>query len=86
MLGTLYIGLTDVNLNEFYVFELSGEDYYLHASYSGDVEVEIESEESHALDRRFELKKVTLEVLLEVECNIHKRKLIGLKLEKWDFV
>lgn len=79
-------GFTSIGLNEFYVYELSGEDFYLHASYYGEVEVEIEAEESHTgLTRNIDLKMTTIEVFLEVECKVHNRQIENLKLESWDF-
>ena len=79
------IGFIDVGLNEFYVYELSGDDFYLHASYYGELEVAIELEESHTLSRRIEIEAMTIEVLLEIECKVHNRKIEDLKLESWDF-
>jgi len=80
-----FIGFIDIGLNEFYVYELSGDDFYLHASYYGEVEVEIELEESHTLSRRIEVEVVDVEVFLEIECKVHNRKIEDLKLESWDF-
>ena len=47
--------------------------------------MEIESEESYVLGRGIELKVVTIQVFLEVECKIHNRKIENLKLENLDF-
>lgn len=79
------IGFGYVELNEFYVYELSGEDFYLHMSYCGDLEVEMELEESHTLSRRIEVEIVVVEVFLEMECKVHNRKIEDLKLESWNF-
>lgn len=80
------VGFTDIEINDFYVYELSGDDFYLHGSYYGEVEVEMELEESHrGLGRRVEVRVATVEVLLEVECKIHNREIKDLKLESWDF-
>ena len=79
------IGFIDVGLNGFYVYELSGEDFYLHASYYGELEVEMELEESHTLSRRIEVEVKAVEVFLEMECKVHNRKIEDLKLESWDF-
>ena len=79
------IGFTAVGLNEFYVYELSGDDFYLHASYYGELEVEIELEESHTLNRRIEVEVKAVEVFLEMECKVCNRKIEDLKLEGWDF-
>lgn len=79
------IGFIDVGLNEFYVYELSGEDFYLHASYYGELEAEMELEESHTLSRCIEVQVMTVEVFLEMECKVHNRKIKDVKLESWDF-
>jgi hypothetical protein len=79
------LGFGYVDLNEFYVYELIGEDFYLHASYCGDLEVEIELEESHTLSRRIETELVVVEVFLEIECKVRNRKIEDLKLESWGF-
>jgi len=79
------IGFIDIGLNGFYVYELSGEDFYLHMSYYGEVEVEMELEESHTLSRRIEVEVKAVEVFLEMECKVHNRQIEDLKLESWDF-
>ncbi len=86
---TGYIGFIDftfIELNDFYVYELSEDNFYSHASYYGEVEVELECEESHrGLRRGIELKLSTVEVYLEVECKIKDQKAYDLSLESWDF-
>ena len=58
----------------------------MHASYYGEVEVEIELEESHTgLSRRIEVKVAAVEVYLEIECRVHNREIEDLKLESWEF-
>ncbi|MBA7479055.1 hypothetical protein ES707_14486 [subsurface metagenome] len=79
------VGIIDIEVDDFYVYELSEDNFYLHTSYFGEVEVEIEYEESRDLNRRIELKVVTVEVLLEIESKIHNQEIEDLRLESWDF-
>lgn len=83
-----FVGFTFVELNDFYVYELSEDNFYLHASYYGEVEVELELEleESYTeLDSRIKCKFFTVEIYLEIDCKIKDGKLYELNLESWDF-
>jgi hypothetical protein len=88
-------GFSDLGLGDFYVYDFSGDDFYLHASYTGVLDVEIECREIEStgvytglhrdIERHTRSRCVSVDVFLEIECKIRGQKIEELRLENWDF-
>ena len=80
------LGFTDFQLDEFYAYDFEkSEELYLHASYSVELEVEMEYEEAHPMGRRCAYKYCYPEICLNIEGKIRGNKIEELKLEDWDY-